>query len=298
MTLAGCPGNSGLNTDSAVDMTPTVDGGVDTALLDMETQEDAALLADLSIDAAPLDMGLPEDAASPADLGIDAAPPDMAPPEDAVASADLGIDAAPPDAAALAASLEEALPPLFDPEAPDAVEIDQSLAALVTAWQARPKSEEEARRWLTELQEARSGLAGEASADRVVARCRELPLQASYPMLICLRLLSLTESLNSVQWLGELARAPALIEPEGRHLLNPRPQALARQVATWSLGRRAKMGSQMAIDMLLQVVVDPEAPDKRHAIKALYRAMPRVRAQALLRAALPIAEHYRLYEHR
>lgn len=227
------------------------------------------------------DGGRPD--GSSGDMEVDAAP---------------GSDAAlpPPDGGPRAPDPETAPPPLFDPAG--GTPADQALAKLVDVWVARPTDEASAQMQTQEAQESRRQLAelGPVAADRAVEKCRPVPLEATRDQLICLRLLSLVESAGSLEFLFEKARLAVPPWPEGAHPHDPPPEGLARQVATWALGQRAKAGSQGALDLLLRLVGDAQNPNRSQAVQMVYGALPRIRAKARMRALLAPEDLYLLYE--
>ncbi|MCB9536598.1 MAG: hypothetical protein H6704_10110 [Myxococcales bacterium] len=279
LLLWGCPDDD----DPAADAGPPV---MDAAAADRGPRPDAAADA-RARDAAPTDAALADAAtdAAPPDAAADAAPTDAGP-------GDLGVSA-PPDEA-------PPPPPLFDPAAPDADPMDAPLAMMVDAWRARPTDEASARARELALADASRMLAegGARAADRIVERCRPVPVHARDTMLVCLRLSSLVHSDASIDWLAELGGMDVPPWPEGFHPVDPAPEDLTAQVATWALGRRAAAGSERALEQLLRLVASPDTHDRRHAVRAVFEALPRVRAKAALRNALPRDQHYRLYQWR
>lgn len=289
LLLWGCPDDD----DPADDAGPPV---MDATVADRGPGPDAAPDARIR-DAAPLDAAPDASSrdAAPGDAGGDATVTDGAPPDAAPGDAgpgDLGIASPPEDA--------PPPPPLFDPAAPDADPMDAPLAMMVDAWRARPDDEASARAREQMLADASRTLAagGARAADRIVERCRPVPAHARDTLLVCLRLSSLVHSDDSIDWLADLGGMDVPAWPEGFHPVDPAPEDLTAQVATWALGRRAAAGSERALEQLLRLVASPDTHDRRHAVRAVFEALPRVRAKAALRDALPRDQHYRLYQWR
>ncbi len=287
--LTGCDlFNSGTDT---ADAGRTPDGGPGDARPPGDgttgPEQDAA-----TRDAQPTD-------AQPTDARPSDAQPSDAQPTDAQRS-DGATDAAGLDATPLPAPDDRPPRALFDPDAPGAEAVDAPLATLVNAWHAHPDGAASAQAQAEALRRSIAALreTGPAAADRVVDACEGIPVQQIQLTLVCLRLLSYVDSPRSLGWLTLVARTAVPPWPEGAHPIDPAPQALARQVAIWSLGQRAREGTPEALDRLLRLVGDPETPDRADAVRAVYEALPRVRAKARLRAVLPPGEAWRLYETR
>ncbi|MEZ4469548.1 MAG: hypothetical protein R3F60_01855 [bacterium] len=191
--LTGCPDDDETPDRGAADRGPTADGGS----------------PDQGADAAPRDAG--PDAARRDAAAPDAASPDAEP-----------ADAGPPGPPS---PTEDQLPPrLFDPMAGPAV--DGPLAALVDAWRTPPTDEASAQANAAQQAEAGRALAeaGPVAADRIVERCRPIPVQITSERLLCLRLLTLVESPGSIAWLLEQARLEVPPYPEGSHPIDPPPE--------------------------------------------------------------------------
>lgn len=242
-------------------------------------------------DAAALDAAA-LDAAGPDARIADARPTDASDPDAGPDAAPLDDDGGPP-----APRLDQAPPPLFDGRSGP---IDLAAVQLVDGWRARPTDEAQARAQAAAVLEARRTLeaAGPAAADRIAQICDAVPVFATRDVLVCLRLLSLVESPASLDLLAARARLVTPPWPEGAHPHEPAPEDLARQLATWALGQRARAGSEPALDLLLTLVAEPNLPDRDLLVDAVFGALPRMHAKARLRAALPADEQYRLYERR
>lgn len=215
-------------------------------------------------------------------------------------------DAGDPDAAATPSgavdpSADTAAPPLFDPTAPGATPLDAPIAALLEAWHELPTDEVSAQAHVQRMQGALSELraSGAAAADRITDVCATVPVHVVGSTLECLRLLSLVDSPRSLALLIDNARLVPPPWPEHAHPVSPAPEALAQQVALESLALRARAGTAMAADLLVQLVADDErAAVRGPAVAAVLEALPRAVAKRRLRGVLPPEEHYRLYETR
>lgn len=213
---------------------------------------------------------------------------------------DAGTDAALGDSGALAPDPGQAAPALFGPDAPGATALDAPIAAVIDAWQTLPTDEPTAQAYVQGLQGALSALReqSEAAADRITEVCAEVPVQAAGPTMLCLRLLAVVESPRSLDLLTERARTPVPAWPQDAHPVDPPPEGLARQVAFRSLGLRVRGGSTPAADLLIRLAADPDPQTRGQATAEALSALPRALAKARLRAVLPAAEHYRLYQTR
>jgi hypothetical protein len=234
-------------------------------------------------DASPADASRPgEDATPDAGRSTDGGAPDARPSTDAVVPVD-------PRA--------EVDTPLFDEQAGP---IDAAAAALVSGWTTAPPRGGDAEAWGDAHRAAAVALRAEgaAAADRIVEICEGVPTARADRGLLCLRLLSLVESEASITWLAGRARLRRPPWPEGAHPHHTAPEDLVARVAAWSLGRRARAGSEPALAALRGLVADAALPDRGPVVEAVFRALPRYRAKALLREALPAGERHRLYGNR
>ena len=266
----------------------------------------AGLLAGCPSSGDDLDGGGGTDARTDGQVGGDQGRPDMAVRDAGGRDAgpgDAGRDAAPvgdegvSDGGPASPTPEQVPPRLFDAQAGG---IDATLAAVVETWLMWPSDEASARGQASAALESRRQLeaAGPAAADRIVEICDAVPVSDVRQLMVCLRLLGLVESNRSLDYLATRARLVVPPWPEGAHPIDPAPQDLARRLATWALEQRARAGSELALEVLLRLVADPNNQDRSLAVKGVFGALPRVRAKARLRAALPPDELYRLYEQR
>ena len=185
--------------------------------------------------------------------------------------------------------------PLFDPAVGG---LDRDVANLISVWQTVPATEAEAQQQVRELRASRAALvaSGAAGADRISQVCELVRADHQEHQLLCLRLLSFTESPRSLALLANRARTP-LPTNEGELAL-PSAQAMTRQAAMFSLTRRAADGSAPALEVLLTLAAEPDDRIKSLAVTGVFDALPRWRAKSKLRAVLPESEHWRLYQSR
>lgn len=185
--------------------------------------------------------------------------------------------------------------PLFDPAAGG---LDRDVANLITAWQTVPATEAEAQQQVRVLRASRAALVagGAAGADRISAVCEPVAVEQQEHQLLCLRLLSYTESPRSLALLANRVRTP--LPADAGDLQLPSSQALVRRAAMFALTRRTADGSAPALAALLTLAADPNDAIKSLAVDGVFTALPRWRAKSKLRAVLPESEHWRLYQSR
>ncbi len=199
-----------------------------------------------------------------------------------------------PDAGEFLAKPSTPARPLFDGDA-GGLELD--FANVVGVWQTVPATEAAAQQQVRVLRASLAAIeaSGVTGADRLAAKCEPLTADQRDSQLLCLRLLSYTESPRSLALLATRARTP-LPTPTDTGL--PSAEALTRLVATHSLARRASTGSAPALDTLLLLAAEPDESIRASAVSAVFDALPRWKAKSKLRAVLPEAERWRLYQSR
>ena len=186
-------------------------------------------------------------------------------------------------------------PPLFDPVAGG---LDRDIANLITVWQTVPATEADAQQQARVSRASRAALvaSGAAGADRISQVCEPVAVERQEHQLLCLRLLSFTESPRSLALLANRVRTPR--PTDGGDLQLPSAQAMVRQAAMFALTRRTADGSAPALEVLLTLAAEPDDAIKTLAIDGVFTALPRWKAKSKLRAVLPESEQWRLYQSR